>query len=122
MAYIPTKLIQRKAAVEKCGYEPSSSSANLGQNLAETTAPTITTETAKETSEKELTEAERWAYLRSERNKLLAQTDNINSGIPLSFEERGRLYRYRQALRDLPSQEGAPWAPSTIPWPSRSKN
>ena len=38
---------------------------------------------------------------------------------PLSDDQRTILQVYRQALRDLPSQEGAPWdgGAEDTPWP-----
>ena len=48
--------------------------------------------------------------LRSERDQRLAATDYLlMPDYPLSDDQRTILQVYRQALRDLPSQEGAPW-------------
>ena len=55
-------------------------------------------------------EAARFERLRSERDQRLAATDYLlMPDYPLSDDQRTILQVYRQALRDLPSQEGAPW-------------
>lgn len=59
-------------------------------------------------------EAER---VRQERNKLLAESDwtqLIDS--PFANDENGLWQAYRQALRDIPLQEGFPF---NIEWPQR---
>ena len=51
--------------------------------------------------------------IRQERNQLLSETDWMaNSDITMSDEWR----TYRQALRDIPSQEGFP---NTVTWPTK---
>ena len=56
--------------------------------------------------------------LRSERDARLADTDYMfTSDYPLDASKRAAYVAYRQALRDLPAQPGAPWTPDTIPWP-----
>ena len=58
--------------------------------------------------------------LRSERDQRLAATDYLlMPDYPLSDDQRTILQVYRQALRDLPSQEGAPWdgGAEDTPWP-----
>jgi len=51
--------------------------------------------------------------VRSERNQLLSETDWMaNSDVTMSDEWR----TYRQALRDIPSQEGFP---NTVTWPTK---
>ena len=65
-------------------------------------------------------EAETFAALRAERDKRLAETDYMfTSDYPLSDEDKAAYTAYRQALRDLPSLEGAPWIDSEIPWPAK---
>ena len=53
-----------------------------------------------------LTKEER---LRKERNLFLEETDKyMTMDYPLTEEQRAQLAAYRQALRDLPEQEGFP--------------
>lgn len=62
----------------------------------------------------------RFERLRSERDQRLAATDYLlMPDYPLSDDQRTILQVYRQALRDLPSQEGAPWdgGAEDTPWP-----
>ena len=62
-----------------------------------------------------------WEDLRLERDNRLAQCDYlIMPDYPLSEEKREQVESYRQALRDLPAQEGAPWdgGGALTPWPS----
>ena len=65
-------------------------------------------------------EEARFERLRSERDQRLAATDYLlMPDYPLSDDQRIILQVYRQALRDLPSQEGAPWdgGGESTPWP-----
>ena len=65
-------------------------------------------------------EEARFERLRSERDQRLAATDYLlMPDYPLSDDQRIILQVYRQALRDLPSQEGAPWdgGAEDTPWP-----
>ena len=65
-------------------------------------------------------EEARFERLRSERDQRLAATDYLQMpDYPLSDDQRTILQVYRQALRDLPSQEGAPWdgGAEDTPWP-----
>ena len=65
-------------------------------------------------------EAARFERLRAERDQRLAATDYLlMPDYPLSDDQRIILQVYRQALRDLPSQEGAPWdgGGEETPWP-----
>lgn len=56
--------------------------------------------------------------LRIERDRRLAETDYMfTSDYPLDASKRSAYMAYRQALRDLPAQPGAPWTVDTIPWP-----
>lgn len=56
--------------------------------------------------------------LRTKRDKLLADTDYlVMPDYPIDSDKLISVRVYRQALRDLPAQEGAPWTESTIPWP-----
>ena len=81
---------------------------------------------ADEISQSEIEEAaaqlfqrEAWDSLRSKRNKRLLETDYMmlpDAG--LSDEQTTMLRIYRQALRDLTKQDGAPWDGGPgIPWP-----
>lgn len=61
-------------------------------------------------------EAEAFAALRAERDKRLAETDFMfTTDYPLA--DKTAYAAYRQALRDLPAQAGAPWIDQEIPWP-----
>ena len=62
----------------------------------------------------ELTNAEPLRLLRTERNRLLAETDYWNaSDTPDMSDEQ---IAYRQALRDLPDQAGFP---DNVTWPTK---
>ena len=61
-----------------------------------------------------------FASLRAERDRRLAATDYLlMPDYPLDDTLKGAVQAYRQALRDLPSQEGAPWdgGGEATPWP-----
>lgn len=65
-------------------------------------------------------EAELFQMLRSERDRRLAATDYLlMPDYPLDDTLKGAVQAYRQALRDLPAQEGAPWdgGGEATPWP-----
>ena len=63
-------------------------------------------------------EAEAFAALRAERDKRLADTDYmIMPDYPIDANKLDAVKAYRQALRDLPQQDGAPWVDGEIPWP-----
>ena len=65
-------------------------------------------------------EEARFERLRSGRDRRLAATDYLlMPDYPLSEGQRTVLQSYRQSLRDLPSQEGAPWDGDgeETPWP-----
>ena len=65
--------------------------------------------------------AQLWEDLRTERDNRLAQCDYlIMPDYPITEEKRTQVEAYRQALRDLPAQEGAPWdgGGSQTPWPT----
>lgn len=67
------------------------------------------------------TEAERFEMLRAARDVRLAATDYLLAAdYPLAPEKKEAVIAYRQALRDLPSQEGAPWdgGGEDTPWPA----
>ena len=68
------------------------------------------------------TEAERFAMLRAARDLKLSATDYLLAAdYPVSPEKKEAVIAYRQALRDLPSQEGAPWdgGGELTPWPEK---
>lgn len=127
MTYIPGSMIEER---EKGGYIPSSDSPNLGQNITQVEEPKpflspelqelvdIATSESIGNEDKELSLEERWEYLRKGRNGKLVASDYATTDLSLSLEKRGELFKYRQSLRDLTKQEGAPWTPSTIPWPT----
>lgn len=55
------------------------------------------------------------AQVRSQRDALIAQTDYLMmNDYPISAEDKILLVTYRQALRDIPEQEGFP---SEVQWP-----
>ena len=62
-----------------------------------------------------------FANLRSERDRRIAATDYlIMPDYPLAEDSRAAVQSYRQALRDLPVLEGAPWdgGGEATPWPA----
>ena len=66
--------------------------------------------------------AARFERLRSERDRRLAATDYLlMPDYPLNDTLKGAVQLYRQALRDLPAQEGAPWdgGGEATPWPEQ---
>lgn len=55
--------------------------------------------------------------IRLERNKLLSDTDHlIQADYPISDEKKQEIKVYRQALRDIPQQDGFP---ENIVWPDK---
>lgn len=61
-----------------------------------------------------------FSKLRTERDRRLAATDFLlMPDYPISGDQRAVVQAYRQALRDLPAQEGAPWdgGAEDTPWP-----
>lgn len=101
---------------------------------AEEVAPWVTLwDAEKARREREAAEAEaqrlveynsadaRAERLRAERNARLAASDYlVMPDYPLSDEARATVSAYRQALRDLPAQKGAPWdgGGENTPWPA----
>lgn len=69
---------------------------------------------------KEASVTDRFAALRTERDTRLTATDYyVMPDYPA--EDKSAVLAYRQALRDLPAQPGAPWdggGPNT-PWPNK---
>lgn len=65
-------------------------------------------------------EAQAWASLRAERDRRLAETDWTQlPDVPLTAEQRAAWQQYRQALRDVPQQPGAPY---DVMWPEPPAN
>ena len=65
-------------------------------------------------------ETARFERLRAERDRRLTATDYLlMQDYPLDNTRKEAVRLYRQALRDLPSQEGAPWdgGGESTPWP-----
>lgn len=64
-------------------------------------------------------EEQRFLRLRIERNNRLSATDYyvMADYYPSDAAMKEQVLAYRQALRDLPDQPGAPWTDDTIPWP-----
>lgn len=66
-------------------------------------------------------EEARFERLRAERDRRLTATDYLlMQDYPLDNTLKEAVRLYRQALRDLPSQEGAPWdgGGKETPWPA----
>lgn len=66
------------------------------------------------------TGAELFAMLRSERDRRIGATDfMLLADYPIPEDRRLAVQVYRQALRDLPAQPGAPWdgGGAATPWP-----
>ena len=66
------------------------------------------------------TRDELFDMLRQEREWRIRATDYLAMpDYPLTDEQRAEVMAYRQALRDLPAQEGAPWdgGGEATPWP-----
>ena len=66
-------------------------------------------------------DAARFERLRAERDRRLTATDYLlMPDYPLNDTLKGAVQLYRQTLRDLPSQEGAPWdgGGEATPWPA----
>lgn len=69
-------------------------------------------------------EAARFERLRAERDSRLSATDYLlMQDYPLDNTLKEAVRLYRQALRDLPAQEGAPWdgGGDETPWPAAPK-
>ena len=69
--------------------------------------------------------AERYDLLRAARDARLAATDYLTAAdYPLADDARAKVTAYRQALRDLPVQPGAPWdgGGEATPWPEKPAN
>ncbi len=67
---------------------------------------------------------ELFASLRAERDRRIAATDYlVMPDYPLTEEAKATVSTYRQALRDLPQQAGAPWdgGGDLTPWPPAVK-
>lgn len=64
-------------------------------------------------------QSELWNSLRAGRNTRIAATDYmLLPDVGLSEDKRAKVLAYRQALRDLPAQAGAPWdGGPNVPWP-----
>lgn len=65
-------------------------------------------------------EEARFERLRAERDRRLSATDfMIMADYPIPADQRAVVQAYRQALRDLPAQSGAPWdgGGEATPWP-----
>lgn len=63
---------------------------------------------------------ERFQLLRAARDARISATDYLmTSDYPISETDKAQVIIYRQALRDLPAQEGAPWdgGGDATPWP-----
>ena len=87
----------------------------LGPVFTDTTAEdgTVTTAAEHEAAYKAAKDAEQAKNQRDQRNRKLAETDwRFCSDLTPSQEWKD----YRQALRDVPSQEGFPW---DIQWPTQ---
>lgn len=66
-------------------------------------------------------DAARFERLRAERDRRIAATDFLlMQDYPIPADQRTAVQAYRQALRDLPAQDGAPWdgGGKDTPWPA----
>ena len=66
-------------------------------------------------------EGGRFERLRAERDRRIAATDFLlMQDYPIKEDQRTAVQAYRQALRDLPAQDGAPWdgGGKETPWPA----
>lgn len=66
------------------------------------------------------TKVELFQAVRAERDRRLSATDYLlMPDYPIPEDQRAAVRAYRQALRDLPAQDGAPWdgGGETTPWP-----
>lgn len=66
-------------------------------------------------------EAARFERLRAERDRRIVATDFLlMQDYPIPADQRTAVQAYRQALRDLPAQDGAPWdgGGKETPWPA----
>lgn len=66
-------------------------------------------------------EAARFERLRAERDSRIVATDFLlMQDYPIPADQRTAVQAYRQALRDLPAQDGAPWdgGGKETPWPA----
>lgn len=82
-------------------------------NKIATTVEAIPEPTPEEIKERKATE------VRAKRDYLLNKTDYLVSGdYPISAEDLAKIKAYRQALRDIPEQEGFP---ETVTWPEEPK-
>ena len=78
-------------------------------NKIATTVAAIPEPTPEELKERKAAE------VRAQRDYLLNKTDYLVSGdYPISAEDLAKVKAYRQALRDIPEQEGFP---ETVAWP-----
>ena len=69
-------------------------------------------------------ETARFERLRAERGRRLTATDYLlMQDYPIPADQLTAVQAYRQALRDLPAQEGAPWdgGGDETPWPAAPK-
>lgn len=74
----------------------------------------ITIEAVPQPTEEEIAEQKAQA-VRAQRDRLLSQTDYLVSGdYPISDDDLSAVKTYRQALRDVPAQEGFP---DSVVWP-----
>ncbi|WP_289171645.1 tail fiber assembly protein [uncultured Parasutterella sp.] len=82
-------------------------------NLKAITIEAIPQPTAEELAEQKA------QTVRSQRDRLLSQTDYLVSGdYPISDDDLATVKAYRQALRDVPAQEGFP---DSVVWPELPK-
>ena len=116
------------------GHEPPRNELLTADSYADRVAPYVKMwEEEKDRLEQAAAEAEavrlaeynseeaRFERLRAERDRRLAATDYLlMPDYPISDDQRAVVQAYRQALRDLPAQSGAPWdgGGEATPWPA----
>lgn len=106
------QILQQLVAADPEHYREVAVNDENGNKIA-TTVEAIPEPTPEEIKERKATE------VRAKRDYLLNKTDYLVSGdYPISAEDLAKIKAYRQALRDIPEQEGFP---ETVTWPEEPK-
>ena len=79
-----------------------------------------TTVSADDTAKAAFELAEEWKRIRTQRNKLLAETDWTQGGdSPLTTQKKSDWAKYRTSLRTLPEDQSGKTKYSDITWPTK---
>ena len=79
-----------------------------------------TTVSADDTAKTAWELAEEWKRIRTQRNKLLAETDWTQGGdSPLTTQKKSDWAKYRTSLRTLPEDQSSKTKYSDITWPTK---